>query len=80
MNFAIMAHARVTDGGPSLTPELPDGAAEPPFGAAPGRLILIRVLLRHLPEECRLEVPNIKTKMLKYADRWPVTFIQQTEN
>ncbi len=27
---------QITDGGPSVTPELPGGAAGPPFGAAPG--------------------------------------------
>ena len=26
----------LTDGGPFVTPELPDGAAGPPFGEAPG--------------------------------------------
>ena len=32
---------QLTDGGPSVTPELPDGVAGPPFGGAPGSALLI---------------------------------------
>jgi len=31
---------QLTDGGPLVTPELPDGVAGPPFGEAPGSVIL----------------------------------------
>ena len=37
---SMLPNDQLTDGGPSLTPELPDRVAGPPFGEAFGSVIL----------------------------------------